>query len=347
MIQQSKPIADNHTAKNRKAGVVKIGLPSNILLEDELYFKPYSEWEYFHPYIQDKKCTVVFKDGRVTNSLLKPIDIMSPWHNFYEDWSRKIFLGNFTAALKKLSVDLMISKKYYLCVNEFSDNYFHWFTEVLPKMVFIKKTIQNDVVFFVPHELQAYQIDSLRICGLEIRNNKKEANIFYNISLVPNCVYTGCFHPELLHATQKLISAHFKNDNTKNGKIYVTRKNAKRRRILNEDEVCEILVRKGFQILDFDIINFKEQVQICSHTSVFISVHGAALTNMIYMKAGSKVIEFLPTQNFNDKCYFALSGIMKHFYYYLFCETNGPSHILADYKVDLDKFETLLDKVLA
>ena len=68
---------------------------------------------------------------------------------------------------------------------------------------------------------------------------------------------------------------------------------------------------------------------------------------MIFMQPGIPIIEFLPKQTMNDKCYFALAGVMKHSYHYLFCEINGPSHITADYRVNVTALKQLLAGVIA
>jgi hypothetical protein len=53
-----------------------------------------------------------------------------------------------------------------------------------------------------------------------------------------------------------------------------------------------------------------------------LSIHGAGLTHMLWMKLGSKVLEIRVKNNINDNCYFTLTSDLNHNYYYFIAKTN-------------------------
>src|SRR6185503_7414194 len=148
------------------------------------------------------------------------------------------FLGRILNSIKKSGVSISIKPVYYCCINEFSDNFFHWFTETLPKMVDVKNNAKSDVTFHIPFPLKDYQSASLQYCQLNFFVSKDDVTFFYKLRVVENLYkYPGYYHPILKRETSQLIKSSFVNGKVKNRKIYITRKNASRRNILNESEI--------------------------------------------------------------------------------------------------------------
>jgi capsular polysaccharide biosynthesis protein len=203
--------------------------------------------------------------------------------------------------------------------------------------------LKSDALFHIPFPLKDYQLASLKYCQFNFSIAKNDVTFFNKLRVVENLYkYPGYYHPGLMSETARLIKNSFETLKTKNRKIYITRKSASRRKILNESEIIEVVMRHGFEIFDFDLINFQEQVEIIINTSILVSLHGAALTNMMFMEPASTIIELLPKETMNDKCYFILAGTMKHNYYYLTCDMDGSSHITSNFQVDLSAFEKVL-----
>lgn len=319
-----------------------INLPINFDERDKKFFNCL-DWDYADPEIKTHFFSFLFLKGYSTNLFLHPLKNIAPWKEFYKNYKKTFFLGRIIDSFKKGKVAISVQPVYYCCINEFSDNFFHWFTETLPKMVYVKNKFKSDVQFHIPFPLKDFQLASLEYCGLNFLVAKAELTFFYRLKIVENLYkYPGYYHPELMKETAQLISKSFKDEKHKERKIYITRKSALRRKILNEDEIIAVVKGYGFEVLDFDLINFKEQVEIVSSSSILVSLHGAALTNMMFMNSGSTIIEFLPKEIMNDKCYFILAGTMKLNYYYLSCNMDGTSHITSNFEVNALALENLL-----
>jgi capsular polysaccharide biosynthesis protein len=325
----------------------KIKLPINISITDRHFFEKCLFWKYSYPKVKRHYFLFAYPKGYSTSVFLNPIKNIAPWKNFYQSFNKYYFLGELLNSFFKLKVRVELKGKYYYCVNEFSDNYFHWFTEVLPKMLYVKNSLDRNAQFFIPFFLKEYQIDSLAECNIDTYHTDQKTSLFRRVNVVENfTIYPGIYNPELLSGVKKIIIKKNDNKNFSKRKIYITRINSSRRKLLNENALSEILLRYNIEIFDFDKTSFKEQLDIIKHTEILISIHGAALTNMLFMEANSKIIEFLPVELTNDKCYFMLAGALKHDYYYVDCQMNGKSHITSDFFIDLKEFEETLKMAL-
>jgi capsular polysaccharide biosynthesis protein len=99
-------------------------------------------------------------------------------------------------------------------------------------------------------------------------------------------------------------------------RVYISRNLGSNRRIVNEDEVLELLNKLGFITVYFEKMSMLEKVALMSRAEVVIGVCGAGLTNLVLANPGTKVIEiFAP--NFIYFTYYILSHHLGLEYYYL------------------------------
>ena len=90
-----------------------------------------------------------------------------------------------------------------------------------------------------------------------------------------------------------------------NRKIYVKR--ISNRKIANEQEFEEYISSQGFEIHTMEGMTIRKQAELFHQASVIISPHGAGLTNIIFSKPGTHVIEiFHPETIFGH--YYTMAG---------------------------------------
>jgi capsular polysaccharide biosynthesis protein len=127
----------------------------------------------------------------------------------------------------------------------------------------------------------------------------------------------------------------------------VTRKNARFRKIKNEDELIKCLKSYNFHVLDFDNIKFEEERKICLNVDIFISIHGSGLTNQLLMSSRVKVLE-LRHKKSTQNTFFSLAAALENDYYYLKCDPvqkQDPIHS-ADLIVDIKKIKKLIKQII-
>jgi capsular polysaccharide biosynthesis protein len=130
-------------------------------------------------------------------------------------------------------------------------------------------------------------------------------------------------------------------------KLFIMRAHSSQGRVLvNQKDLRVALSRFGLDFVFNEELSFEEQYRLYSNASVVIGVHGAGLSNIVFMPSGSTIIELMPEAEF--KWHFALiSKILGFKYFVIPIDTldvfeSRPKLV----RVNPDKISDLLDSVL-
>lgn len=74
-------------------------------------------------------------------------------------------------------------------------------------------------------------------------------------------------------------------------RLLVSRKDARLRRLTNEDALAEALAPHGYEVATPGALPLEEQIRLFSEAERVIGVHGAGLTNIAFMHPGGRVTE--------------------------------------------------------
>jgi hypothetical protein len=77
-------------------------------------------------------------------------------------------------------------------------------------------------------------------------------------------------------------------------RLFVGRRDARRRRLANEDQCAAHAARYGFETVSMDGRSVAEQARLFAEAAFIIAPHGAALTNVLFATAQASVLELLP-----------------------------------------------------
>lgn len=204
--------------------------------------------------------------------------------------------------------------------------YFHWMLDVLPRWELLRLSNWDfsDIDYFVVDNKLPFQQETLS--KLQIPENQ-QINIseFQHLQAseliipsFPGCVaWMSKWTCEFLQQQfLKTIDVHV----LERKRIYITRKLAKSRRVLNEDAILNILQSYGFESVILESLSVAEQAVLFSQAEVIISPHGSGLTNLVFCQPGTKVIELF-SPNYVYHCYWWVSNLVGLDYYYLIGET--------------------------
>ena len=106
-------------------------------------------------------------------------------------------------------------------------------------------------------------------------------------------------------------------------KIYVSRKQAKNRSLVNNEEVMGIFYNFGFQELSFEDYSFFEQVYLMKNCKVMAGVHGAGFANTCFLPQKSILFEFIKEYSSHVEerpSYWRLSSSIDVDYYIQYCK---------------------------
>jgi hypothetical protein len=137
--------------------------------------------------------------------------------------------------------------------------------------------------------------------------------------------------------------------NTSNGRVYLSRSNAKRRRVANEAELIQKLSSRDFAIIDADTKTVKEQIQIMRDASLVVSPHGAALANILFCRPNTKILEIMPNK-YIPGCFYDLAnrcGVSYQAYFGSEADTVNDfqlEYLNEDFFVDVTGFLRVLDQ---
>ncbi|NOQ29780.1 MAG: DUF563 domain-containing protein [Helicobacteraceae bacterium] len=269
----------------------------------------------------------------------------------YKDISRaKLTVARVAKKLRKFTFKKERLKGKYLWITDtLSNGYFHWLADVLPKLVMLKEEYKSKVLLQSKYKEFSYVEKSLNYLGYEVHYfNEVDSVEVEELLFIPNIANSGSYYEDSMNLLREEFYKYFKFNvsKCKNEKVYISRAKATRRKIKNEEEIETILKKYEFNIYYFEELSFEEQVKLMLNTSHLISLHGAGLTNMLFMPSNSKVLEIRSQEDDHNNCYFALTSAMDHNYYYTLAKNETNNFHSGDVIVDLEKFEKAIRYIL-
>lgn len=229
--------------------------------------------------------------------------------------------------------------------DEWSANYFHWMTDCLPRLwLGLQEGKSDKVILMESFKNLPYVTQSLDLLGIQPVYFKSGENLWVkNLVLTGRTANFANFNLPLTQLTREKLSV--KSAVSQFRKVYVSRKLAPKRKVYNELEV-ELLVRKkGYEIIYMEKMGLKEQLTLMAETRILVSLHGAALTNMLFMQEGQTVVELRNQNDDKTNCYFNLASALGIRYFYTLNKGDSTNSISSDFTVDLFALEKVLDEL--
>ena len=192
-----------------------------------------------------------------------------------------------------------------------NENYWHWLFDVLPRLGICENIIDLEMIdfFLLPNNKKKFQVETLEILGIPFK--KQISSIKYRHIVTKNLYVTS--HPVVLsnNATndiqnippwilqwlrRKFLNNDLKNEKNYSKKIYLDSSDSKSsiqnlRSIINEKEVKNYLLNKGFKPIKLSDLHFKDQVFTFNGANTIVGLHGAGFANITFCNPKTKIIE--------------------------------------------------------
>jgi len=201
-----------------------------------------------------------------------------------------------------------------------SHNYYHWLSDVLPRIKLYEPVLDKIDIFCVSSNVPANFLEILPDFGIAkdklIFVDKKE-KLHFDHLYVASLPGSEGRSPQwaIDYIREKLVKST--EDEKSQKKIYFKRNVGAERNILNEDAIITILKTNGFEIIDPGVLTIQQQVNLMQQAKIIISAHGAALSNLLFSNDDMIVIELFSPDYFRTDCYYTLSSIRKLNYWYI------------------------------
>lgn len=285
----------------------------------------------------------------IKNALILQDTVLAPGEfKFYSDFTHRSNLGlpQFSKRIGNcvLKAWRKIPKGIWI-IDEWSPNYFHWLTDCLPRLwEGLKWDATAPIVLPDSYSKLAFVRESIQSLGTDVIFYRSSENLWVDqMILTARTASFPNFNEPLTLFTQKRLRKEPQKPPFR--KVYFTRKSASKRKVINELDLELMLIKRNFEIISADELSFESQMQLMSETEVLIGLHGAALTNMIFLPSGSKVIEFRNAKDPNSHCYFNLASALQIPYYYTLNEADQEDSVIADFTIDIPQLQSVLDQI--
>ena len=233
-----------------------------------------------------------------------------------------------------------------LGVQDWANNYFHWMTEMLPRIAAMHQH-HPDFPVLIPANYLNYPfiVESLQQLNIDFKAFDVQHILKVNILKAIEVHHVGRFNEGLMHFFKEKFIDKYNTVLEPYRLLYISRSRAKRRRISNEDEVFDLLKLKGFEKVNLEELKLMDQVKLFQEARMVIGCHGAGLANIMFMQKNQTVIE-LKSNNNNYWCYFSLARVFGLKYYYSLNKGHVANHRNADIDIDLDAINVLVTKAM-
>lgn len=198
-------------------------------------------------------------------------------------------------------------------------------------------------VDWIPLDLlcQQWSLDSKIIPSIGSNTKTPSCIIPQNISIsnmhirwTPLCsIYC---HPQILnYMKNKLLSCLQSNNHAFSKKVFISRKDASIRNMINEDEIFALFENKGFTRYNLARLSVLEQIELFHNADIIVAAHGAALTNLLFCKPKTHVVEIFQARS--ESCFYYLSQDLNLNHYCIktmeFTCIEGQIHTYVDSKI--------------
>lgn len=230
-------------------------------------------------------------------------------------------------------------------IDDWSTGYFHWLTDALPRLLASKRNDEKwPIILPERYRQYSYVTESLNIL--------EEQVIYYNtrtplkvkkLLITSHTADTGNYNHILINELRNKFLNKFITNGCR--KIFISRLKAAKRKISNEHEVIVLVKSYGYEIHYFEDYTFKKQIEIMSQTKNLIGLHGAGLTNLLFMREDSKVLELRNKNDAHNNCYFSLASELNLKYYYQLNHGNKDDTHSVDITVNIDELRKNIERM--
>lgn len=235
-------------------------------------------------------------------------------------------------------------------------NYYHWTHDVLLSLFGVGPHLPADVRYVVPPNLGSVQRESLAMLGigaeqlvpfdLGATDPPAPSWELERLHFSPGPMGPSASPIALDWLRSTALDYAGATDRAPHRLVYISRRNARHRRTVNEPEVIAHLVDRGFEIHELDDYSLREQITLFAETKVLVGPHGAGHTNMIFASRGLVVVDILGSEV--NKCFHNLALTLGHDYWYMFGnDVPSNSRYTDDISVPVDKLDSIVSLALA
>lgn len=242
----------------------------------------------------------------------------------------------------------------FLSVRWAGTAYYHWMFDVLPRIHLLRQSGLYETIdkFVINGVERPYEFETLKILGIpqdKLIESRNRLHFKAKKLVVPSICYQGTSQITQWGCDflkKEFLTAQTLQTTETSRRIYISRQQAAYRKVLNEEAVVNFLEQLGFECVKLEAMSVVEQAACLANAEIVVAPHGAGLTNLVFCRPGTKVIEIFPP-TYLPCCYWILSNICSLEHYSLRGESVEEDPALSpvhrDILVNLSALEKMLN----
>jgi hypothetical protein len=232
-------------------------------------------------------------------------------------------------------------------------NYFHWLHDSMMRLYGVLDRLPADTRFIIPAQLSPAATAALDCFGIpQAQRLHFDGQTTWQVETLHFASHTKRSSYDLPEEVKWFRQRIWQGCGIRGGahqkRIYVSRRRAKWRRVVNEVEVQQYLAAHGFEVFELEHLSFREQVALFSQAEIIVASHGAGNANLMFAPPHARVVEIF-SPNYVVNVYWAICSALGIEYWYLIAEgiptKQGPS--FEDIRVPLEQLQKIILPLLA
>ncbi len=242
-------------------------------------------------------------------------------------------------------------RRYVLLKQTWDSNYGHWLIDSFPKMGLLHEIADPADCTFVLNDhgdspIRQVMVDSLKMAGvpednmlfLPVGGTYEFARLTVLGALTQHPIKKSPFAIEFL---ERIAGQHPPGADKR---IYLSRNATHRRRLINEDEVLEVLALHGYVPVRTEDLTLAEQMAVFAGADHVIGNMGAAMTNLAFSPRGVKVMS-LATERMAHDYFYDIVCLKRGTYVGVQGRTtDDPPTMGSDFTIDIDVLQNCINE---
>ncbi len=177
-------------------------------------------------------------------------------------------------------------------------NYYHWMLECLARLAGASDATRTIGRILIPMPRAEFHQASLVFAGipaaLDIRFVAPSETLRVREAVSPWSV-TGYHrpHPCIVPFFRAMRDAAPRRDEAWPRRLYIDRRGSDQRPLANEEELIAALLPRGFVPVRLETLPLADQIALFAHADMIVAPHGAGLTNLVFARPETQVLELL------------------------------------------------------
>lgn len=202
--------------------------------------------------------------------------------------------------------------------DNWSFGYFHWILDVLPRLQLLGPWA-SEIPLLVPSRFKDLRFvsETLDLFGQAYMfHDPREPVLVNRLFVTSHTSLTGNYNPEILQQVRNRLFTSAKSS-SQGRRIFISRSRAAKRTIVNEGDLIPLLESHGFEIVHMEEYGFRDQISLMQSASIIAGLHGAGLSNALFMNSPGAMLEIRNGDDAMNNCFFNLAAACGHRYAYV------------------------------